>query len=76
MTPPARAGSRSLFGAPLWVSGFRPFFLLGASYGLCAMVAWLGAYAGLWELASVTMAPTLWHGHEMVFGFATAIICG
>ncbi|HXX83200.1 MAG TPA: NnrS family protein [Casimicrobiaceae bacterium] len=75
MKPPARAGNRSLFGAPLWVSGFRPFFLLGTSYGLFTTGAWLAAYASAWSVPG-TMAPNLWHGHEMVFGFATAIICG
>ena len=64
-----------MFAAPLWVSGFRPFFLLGTCYGLFAIAAWLGAYAGQWGLR-VEMTPTLWHGHEMVFGFAAAIICG
>lgn len=51
--------------APLWSSGFRPFFLLGAAYGPISV--------GLWLLAPL---PALWHAHEMVYGFATAIVCG
>ncbi len=51
--------------APLWSSGFRPFFLAGAAYGPIAMV--------LWMLAPL---PPLWHAHEMVYGFAVAIVCG
>ena len=51
--------------AALWSSGFRPFFLLGATYGPLAV--------GLWMLAPL---PPLWHGHEMVYGFAVAIVCG
>ncbi len=51
--------------AALWSSGFRPFFLLGAAYGPLAV--------GLWMLAPL---PPLWHGHEMVYGFAVAIVCG
>lgn len=51
--------------AALWSSGFRPFFLLGAAYGPLAV--------GLWMLAPL---PPLWHAHEMVYGFAVAIVCG
>lgn len=51
--------------AALWSSGFRPFFLLGAAFGPLAV--------GLWMLAPL---PPLWHGHEMVYGFAVAIVCG
>jgi uncharacterized protein involved in response to NO len=76
MTVPAGARGSSPFRGPLWVSGFRPFFLLGALYGLFAVGTWLGAYVGLWTLASVGITPSLWHGHEMVFGFAGAIISG
>jgi uncharacterized protein involved in response to NO len=74
--PPAAARGSSPFRGPLWVSGFRPFFLLGALYGLIAVGTWLGAYVGFWTLAPVGMTPNLWHGHEMVFGFAGAIISG
>ena len=40
------------------------------------MLVWLGAYAGLWHLPTAGLSPWLWHGHEMVFGFAAAIISG
>lgn len=52
--------------------GFRPFFLLAAIYGAAGVVAWLGQLAGLLQLAG----GTLWHGHEMLFGFATAALAG
>ena len=76
MTVPAAARGSSPFRSPLWVSGFRPFFLLGTLYGLIAVGTWLGAYVGFWTLAPVGMTANLWHGHEMVFGFAGAIIAG
>lgn len=63
------------WSAPLWVSGFRPFYLLGALYApLLALgggAAWLGAV----DLGASGGLP-LWHGHEMLFGFATAIVVG
>lgn len=51
--------------APLWSSGFRPFFLLGAAYGPISIALWM-----------LGPLPALWHAHEMVYGFATAIVCG
>jgi uncharacterized protein involved in response to NO len=43
----ARGGSRSgWFGGPFWVSGFRPFFLLGSAYGIVALGLALPPFAG------------------------------
>jgi uncharacterized protein involved in response to NO len=63
-------------GAPLWVSPFRPFFLAGALYGLVLMTAWVGAHLGVWPAPSAGMALRPWHVHEMLFGFAAAIVVG
>lgn len=68
--------SSGFFSAPLWRSAFRPFYLLGASYGALFMLAWLGAYVGMWSAMSPDMPLRFWHGHEIVFGFAAAIITG
>ena len=62
--------------APLLSSAFRPFYLLGAFYAVLLTVAWLGAYLGAWDVPSVGTPLRLWHGHEMLFGFAAAIITG
>lgn len=53
---------------------FRPFFLLGALFAIASMVLWLAALHG----APLVFAhdPILWHAHEMLFGFAAAIIAG
>jgi uncharacterized protein involved in response to NO len=58
---------------PLWSSGFRPFLLAGIAWGAVALPAWLGEYAGAWSATPAIAAP-LWHGHEMLFGFAAAIV--
>jgi uncharacterized protein involved in response to NO len=72
-----RGGSRSgRFGGPLWVSGFRPFFLLGSAYGIVALGLALPSFAGGNDFVQLGGSGRLWHGHEMVFGFAVAIICG
>lgn len=52
------------FQAPLWSSGFRPFFLLGAAYAPLAL-----------GLGYAWPQPN-WHPHEMMFGFAAALVCG
>lgn len=62
----------SAFGAPIWSSGFRPFYILGAIAGPLFMVELLraGLAGGLGEI------DRLRHGHEMIFGFAGAMCAG
>lgn len=63
--------STGLFDAPLWASGFRPFFLLGNVYGVALMLAWAAT-----QFDDTGAAIATWHGREMLFGFALAIIAG
>ncbi|MDF3936638.1 NnrS family protein [Pseudomonas citronellolis] len=61
---------------PLWRLGFRPFFLGGALFAALAIVLWLAALLG-WLPAWQPLGGWLgWHRHEMLFGFALAIIAG
>jgi uncharacterized protein involved in response to NO len=62
-------------GWPLLALGFRPFFLLAAIMAAAAVPLWLLIYQGSLESVS-TLPPAIWHGHEMVFGFAAAVIAG
>jgi uncharacterized protein involved in response to NO len=62
--------------SPLWASAFRPFYLLGALYAPLLMAAWLGAHLGFWSLSPGGVSLKLLHGHEFIYGFATAIISG
>ncbi|MCM2278925.1 MAG: NnrS family protein [Oligoflexia bacterium] len=55
--------------------GFRPFFLLGASHAFLVIGAWVGYLQG-WLPRLGAFDPVLWHAHEMVYGFASAIIGG
>lgn len=57
-------------------TGFRPFFLGALVYSIIAMGIWtaqLMLNTGF-DLAGVDR--NLWHGHEMVFGYAMAVIAG
>lgn len=55
---------------------FRPLFALLALQGLLIIPYWALAWSGLLSLPSITVNPALWHGHEMLFGFAGAAIAG
>jgi uncharacterized protein involved in response to NO len=52
---------------------YRPFFPLTALFAAASVLAWL---AGLSAMLPLPPQPTLWHAHEMLFGFAAAIIAG
>ena len=60
---------------PLLAHGFRPFFLLAACYGALFLPLWLATFVGPMP-AGTAFPPVVWHGHEMVFGFAAAAVCG
>jgi len=62
-------------GPALLSYGFRPFFLLGATYAALAMLVWLPFFHGELTVATV-FAPSDWHVHEMLFGYLAAIIAG
>lgn len=73
---PAAAARHPLWhgGHPFWALGFRPFYVLAAALAVLAIPAWLFHYLG-W--ASWSPRITLgWHMHEMVFGFAVAVVVG
>ncbi len=61
---------------PLWRLGFRPFFLGGCLFALFAVPLWLAALSGWlgeWQPAGGWL---VWHRHELLFGFAMAIVAG
>lgn len=61
-------------GLALWQLGFRPFYLLASSFAAISIGLWALQFAG-W-LGTPYLAGPLWHAHEMVFGFALAVIVG
>lgn len=63
-------------GAPsrvLLATGFRPFFLLAALWAVLGVPLWVVVLRGG---ATSWMDPVLWHAHEMIYGFAVAVIAG
>ena len=60
---------------PLWMLAFRPYFLAGGLLAFFSIGYWLLILSGhaSWHL---TMPATLWHAHEMLFGFAGVVAVG
>ncbi len=59
----------------LFELGFRPFFLAAGIVAVALLLGWLGLLLSVIEADSYYGA-SVWHSHEMVFGFAVAVIAG
>jgi len=61
-------------GFALFALGFRPFYLLAALFSAIAVLVWLAVLRGQpWH---GFVSPLAWHQHEMIFGFALAVVAG
>jgi uncharacterized protein involved in response to NO len=67
-----RTGHRS--GFALWQLGFRPFYLLASIFAALSIGLWALQFAGV--LAQPYLRGPIWHAHEMLFGFALAVVVG
>lgn len=61
-------------GFALWQLGFRPFYLLASVFASLSVLLWALQFSGL--LGVTYLAGPVWHAHEMLFGFALAVIAG
>ncbi len=71
MSEPAGKVLNSVFLA----LGFRPFYLLAAIFAFLALPLWLASYMGLVQWNGYLRGMS-WHSHEMIFGFAPAVMAG
>ena len=62
-------------GAAFLRLGFRPFYLGAAVLAALAVPVWMMLFLGQWVWAPA-LSPLLWHAHEMLLGFASAVIIG
>jgi uncharacterized protein involved in response to NO len=60
----------------VWRLAFRPFFLAGSLFAMLAIPLWIAAWTGFWPGFQPTGGWLSWHRHEMLFGFAMAIVAG
>jgi len=56
--------------------GFRPFFLAAALLAIISMVIWMAELVFYVRLLPNTVPPIYWHAHEMIYGYALAVIAG
>ncbi|OOZ16922.1 hypothetical protein BOW28_08495 [Solemya velum gill symbiont] len=60
----------------LFELGFRPFFTLAGLYGVIAMLLWMLLFLFAAQIPTATLVPMDWHAHEMIFGYAMAVVAG
>ena len=72
---PSKSAVAQPKGWPLLRLGFRPFYIGGALLAALIVPLWVAMFLG-WSTFTPAVAPLLWHAHEMLFGFAVAIIVG
>lgn len=65
----------SRIGPVLFSYGFRPFFLGSGLWAILAMALWLALITGR-ILFMESYGASNWHAHEMLFGFAPAVLAG
>ena len=61
-------------GWALWDLGFRPFYLLASAFAALSIGLWALQFSG-WLGLPYLQGP-MWHAHEMLFGFALAVVVG
>ncbi len=55
--------------------GFRAMYLLAGAFAAISIPLWVAQYAGALSPGAAYGGP-LWHAHEMIFGYAAAVIVG
>jgi uncharacterized protein involved in response to NO len=75
LTPLQPSAASAPPGFALWNLGFRPFYLLASLFAALSVPVWMAQYAG-WLGGYVIIEGPLWHAHEMLFGYALAVIVG
>lgn len=74
ISPPGRKVPANQFA--LFNLGFRPFFLLAAAFAALSIGLWVWKYVTSSAPALTTVSASQWHAHEMLYGFAFAVIAG
>jgi len=67
--------AQNIFNYPLFVLGFRAFFMLASLSALILLVLWSAIVKGDWT-GDNYFPHTYWHAHEMLLGYSTAVIAG
>jgi uncharacterized protein involved in response to NO len=60
----------------IFTYAFRSLFLLATLYAIAVVPLWAAAWLGYLPMPTSLGAPSWWHAHEMIYGFAGAAIGG
>jgi uncharacterized protein involved in response to NO len=60
----------------IFTYAFRSLFLLATLYAVAVVPLWAAAWLGYLPMPTSLGAPSWWHAHEMIYGFAGAAIGG
>ncbi len=60
----------------LFQLGFRPFFTAAALFGVIAIGLWMAEFVFGAVINPSPLPPTIWHAHEMVYGYTLAVVAG
>lgn len=61
---------------PILNLSFRIFFSAGALFAIMTMALWAFVFMGNTNIDAQTLNPLYWHGHEMIYGYALAVVAG
>ncbi len=61
---------------PILNFSFRIFFSAGALFAIITMTLWAFVFSGHTDIDAQALNPLYWHGHEMIYGYALAIVAG
>ncbi|WP_201525924.1 NnrS family protein [Psychrobacter frigidicola] len=61
---------------PILNLSFRIFFSAAAVFSIVVMTLWAFVFTGHTNIDAQTLNPLYWHGHEMVYGYALAVVAG
>ncbi|WP_010201087.1 NnrS family protein [Psychrobacter sp. PAMC 21119] len=61
---------------PILNLSFRIFFSAAALFAVATMLLWAFVFTGHTNIDAQVLNPLYWHGHEMIYGYALAVIAG
>ena len=56
--------------------GFRIFFLGAGTFSVLSVAVWTAIYTLHWPVTLKGVSSFQWHAHEMIYGYAVAVIAG
>ncbi|MBF0658052.1 NnrS family protein [Psychrobacter sp. NG25] len=61
---------------PILNLSFRLFFSAATLFAVVTMVLWAFVFTGHTDIDAQVLNPLYWHGHEMIYGYALAVVAG